>query len=206
MKTTIAILCTTSTFLLPALTASGEQASDLSLPFLLCARVRSAPQIDGKLDDACWHGAIELGPFAKATKGGLPVEQTKGYLLYDDENLYVGVECREALLNPVLQRTHEVKMAAKTRDSEVWADDCVEVFVQPRPDREVYYHLAVNPVGTLYDARCDGGRFDTKWNASARVAASADDDAWKVEVAIPLADLGAHVEPGDTWRFNLCRV
>lgn len=185
--------------------AVKQEPVDLSLPYVLCGRAEAKPAIDGRLDDACWQSAIELSPFARVSGTGFPVEQAKGYLLHDDERLYVGVVCSEALLNPVLQRTHEVKAEAKIRDGDVWADDCVEVFVQPDRAGGHYFHFAVNPIGTLYDARCDAGRFDKTWDSDASVATSAGTKSWTVELAIPLAAFGARVTAGDAWRLNLCR-
>ncbi|OGV74260.1 MAG: hypothetical protein A3K19_14080 [Lentisphaerae bacterium RIFOXYB12_FULL_65_16] len=185
--------------------ASTGDAFDLSVPYVACGRTTAAPVIDGRLDDACWAGAIEMAPFVLLQGAGFPREQTRTYVLHDGTNLYVGIECDEALLDERLQRTHEIKSSAKTRDGDVWADDSVELFIQPDRRGEAYYHLVINGLGTVYDARCEKGSFDKAWNANIRVAVSADQKSWKVELAVPGADFATSMKDGSTIGFNICR-
>ncbi|MFH1476140.1 MAG: carbohydrate-binding family 9-like protein [Verrucomicrobiota bacterium] len=186
---------------------SGSPAPiDITVPYALCAGATAVPVIDGRLDDACWKRSVELGPFVRMAGGELPREDSRAYLVYDDKYLYLGIECDESLLDERLQRTHEIKREMKDRDAAVYADDCVEIFLQPDPAQGAYYHLVINSLGTLYDARCGkDGATDKGWNSNAKIAVSSDQKAWRVELAMPWSDFDLAAREGRRFRFNICR-
>ncbi len=58
------------------------------------ARAASAPRIDGVLNDEVWPEASELSGFVvRGSSLAIPQCPTTARLAYDDENLYMGVEC-----------------------------------------------------------------------------------------------------------------
>ncbi|MBU0715203.1 MAG: hypothetical protein KJ964_07600 [Verrucomicrobia bacterium] len=179
-------------------------------PQIACVRTSTAPAIDGQLDDPCWKNAMEAGPFALMSGLGFPAGQSRAYLVQDDENLYIGVACDEPLLDERLQRTHEIKREIRQRDGNVWTDDSVELFFQPEATSSgKYYHLAVNSLGTVYDSICTAGNMeleDKSWDSQARVAVSASERAWFVEMAIPKKNLQIGIKPGAVTAFNICRT
>ncbi|MDD5597008.1 MAG: carbohydrate-binding family 9-like protein [Victivallaceae bacterium] len=122
-----------------------------------CRKVAVPPVIDGKLNDPCWEKSGKLTPFILANGIGCANEPTVGYLAYDDTKLYIAFECFESRLDPVLNLLHEFKATEKGRDANVFNDDCVEIFLDAGHDHSNYYHLAVNALGTLYDAKGMGG-------------------------------------------------
>jgi len=179
---------------------------DITVPYALCASTTEPPVIDGQLNDISWKKSIELGPFVKISSGELPRQRGRAYLLHDEKYLYIGVELDESLLDERFQRTHEIKREMKIRDSRVYEDDCLELFLQPEQTNEQYYHLVVNSLGTLYDARCNkDGLNDKNWNSNAKIAVSSDQRAWRIELAIPWSDFGMTAENGKRFRFNICR-
>ncbi|MBU1857343.1 MAG: carbohydrate-binding family 9-like protein, partial [Verrucomicrobia bacterium] len=179
---------------------------DITVPYALCASATEPPVIDGRLDDACWKQSVELGPFVRIAGGELPREGSRAYLLHDDKYLYLGIECDESLLDERLQRTHEIKREMKERDADVYADDCVEVFLQPDPAKGAYYHLVINSLGTLYDALCGkDGSTDKGWSSNAKIAVSSDQKAWRIELAMPWSDFDMAAKDGGRFRFNICR-
>lgn len=180
------------------------QAPDL-LPFLRAASVSAAPVIDGNADDGVWRQAIAAGPFVSLDGSRLADEKTTLLVAADTQALYALFTCAESLLNPVLQRTHEVKAEVTAADGPVADEDCVELFLQPGGEGAPYYHLAVNPRGTLYDARCAAGATEVGWSSQARVAVSMGTSAWVVEMAVPLRALGGAPAAEATWRCNAAR-
>ena len=56
-------------------------------------RTKAAPDIDGRLDDACWKEAQEITDFQHYRTPDLALLQTYGYVCYDDTYLYVGMKC-----------------------------------------------------------------------------------------------------------------
>ncbi|MGI6037764.1 MAG: family 10 glycosylhydrolase [Limnochordia bacterium] len=83
------------------------------------------------------------------------------------------------------------------RDGPVFYDDVVEVFFDPSGDTGLYYHLALNPLGTQYDAHSFmGPRWDGPWQAEAELT----DSGWRGVIRIPLDLVG---EGSESWSFNI---
>ena len=173
-------------------------SSDFVAPAVKVAR---PPQIDGLLDDACWAAATEVGGFRRVDSGQPANEQTRCAFAWDAAALYIGVTCLESALVPAVQKAHLLKANAQGRDTHVFADDCIEVFLSLDPSRG-YYQLAANTLGTQYDSRGVDSAWDGKWSCAAKLG----DGQWTMEVAVPFASIGvAAPSKGAVWRFNLCR-
>ena len=162
------------------------------------------PVVDGDVSDACWATSAVAVDFAIAGTSGrvLSAKQTEVRLVYDDRAIYVAVVCVEP---------HMSRLAANatTRDGSVFADDCVELFLDVDHDRATCFHLGINPLGTLADGRSDSRnrfRYDRSWNSSARVVAKCLNDRWLIELAIPFSALAVNTpRPGTHWGFNAAR-
>ncbi|MCK5802831.1 MAG: hypothetical protein KAI66_08365, partial [Lentisphaeria bacterium] len=185
--------------------ASTPEPAGPHHPFVRVGKTTAKPKLDGLCDESMWANALALGPFVNLAGTAFPEEQTSVRVLWGEDALYIAVECREALLDPVLQRTHEVKSDITEADGNVFRDDCVELFVQTDAAAKRYYHLALNPRGTLYDASCRDGVFDKAWQSGATVATHTGIKAWTAEMAIPFASLGAIPILDTQWRFNAGR-
>ena len=176
-----------------------QESADEQVAVLCAYRAATAPVIDAALNDACWAQASVATPFLLAGSPGLPREQTVACVCWDDRCLYIAVEAFEKYLDPRVQMTHLVRAEQKRSDGSVFADECVEFFLQPTTG--AYYHFAANSIGTLYDAQ----RVDRAWNSGWRAAARRGEESYVVEAAIPLAALGAEITAGSEWRANFCR-
>ena len=95
----------------------------------------------------------------------------------------------------------DVLSEVTARDGEVWSDDSIEILLDANHDKKTYHHFAVNPDGVFYDGR----QRDTAWNSSIKVATSVEEDAWTVEMAIPLEELGADLLTQKTWGMQMAR-
>ncbi|MGD9497908.1 MAG: hypothetical protein AB7Y46_16515 [Armatimonadota bacterium] len=179
------------------LLALAAAAPACAQPLLTAYRARTAPQIDGDLNDACWQSACVTSPFILATDAALPQEQTIARVCFDDARLYLAVEAMERALDPALNMLEMVRAQQTGRDANVFSDDCVEIFLQP--PGEAYYHLAVTSIGTLYDAR----DVDSTWDGDCVVAARRGRKSWTLELAVSFASLGA--SPTGQWHANFCR-
>ncbi|MCE5241116.1 hypothetical protein LLH23_21850 [bacterium] len=185
---------------------SGEEGAAL-LPFALASHTPTPPRVDGVMDDECWRRSPELSPFLLSGGAEAATEQTRARLAYDEGHLYLCLECCESVLDPVLQKRAAFKAEQTAHDSNVFSDDVVELFLQPSPDQPVYYHLAVNSRGAVYDAHCQAeGIFDKAWDSGAQAQARVGDKSWTLEIAIPRDRLGAaDFGSAGCWRVNLCR-
>lgn len=96
--------------------ASAEIPKDE--PLVVVPMVKSAPKIDGKIDDEEWKDASMVTNFMML-KGELVKSQTWVYLAYDRENIYIAFRS----FFP-----GRLKAEVKTRDGSVFGDDAIEVF------------------------------------------------------------------------------
>ncbi|MFW6157188.1 MAG: carbohydrate-binding family 9-like protein, partial [Armatimonadota bacterium] len=166
-------------------------------PLLTAYRAETPPAIDGDLSDPCWQAAAPTSRFVLWGRDALPEVQTTARVCFDDRRVYIAVEAMEPNLDPRLNMLDLVKAEVTERDGRVFRDDCVEVFVQP--GRDEYYQLAVNSLGTLYDARA----MDSSWDGEVEVAAKRGPTGYVFELAIDLDSIGG--APEGTWRMNFCR-
>ena len=176
------------------------------LPFVLTAAVRTAtpPEIDGRLNDACWEEAAVADDFVLFGGRGYATVKTEARVLWDANNLYIGMRCFDA--NPSLMKTEAVE-----RDGRVCGDDCVEIFLIP-PNNSVlarfpassrYFHLAVNSAGVCWDEI--GSEAPDSWNARWTARTSVHDNRWEVELSIPWAELKSKPRHQDIWDVNFNR-
>ncbi|MAE66320.1 MAG: hypothetical protein CMJ18_18780 [Phycisphaeraceae bacterium] len=168
------------------------------------ARVRSLslgmkpPAIDGRIDDAAWSERTRLEALVSAANDpeAEPDAATVAWVTYDDGHLYVAIRCDE----PSIAKLN-IRGDRNRADGDVWAGDCVEVFISdgagPTPNR----HLIVNPRNWRWDG--EGSRSD--WNGDWRSATRVRDDAWYAEFAFPWAQAGGRPAPGSTRRANVAR-
>jgi hypothetical protein len=119
-------------------------------------------------------------------------------ILIGDTHFYIGFECQEP-------NTADLKANARP-DGEVWADDCVELFISADPDIG-YKHIGLNPKGTIFDQSCSfKGENEVTWNTSASIKTNIEKNKrWTATLAIPLKELDAYVGTGLDWRLNLTR-
>jgi cellulose/xylan binding protein with CBM9 domain len=183
---------------------SCKQPKPGTLPFAVIGKTLIPPEIDGKLDDQCYKKAAILTPFQTPAGNKMAKQQTQVMVCYDNEYLYIAFRCFDARLDPLLNQLDRFSAKRKKRDSAVWTDDSVELFIRPDPASGKYYHLAVNLAGTLYDtARPAPG---AAWNSEAKTGVGRNDKAWIVEIAVPLKNIGiTKVTNGLVCQINFCR-
>jgi hypothetical protein len=176
---------------MPSYSSRGEP------PLYTIASIAAPPQINGRLDDPCWQTATRIGPFVVMGSAAPPAQETRAWAAYDNRALYVAFECLE-------DRMADITAQRTARDSEVWKDDCVEVFLAPMRDPGRYFHLVVNSINTKYDER--EALNAASWNGEWQSAATKALDRWTVEIAIPFSSLGvAAPSMLEAWGLNLAR-
>jgi photosystem II stability/assembly factor-like uncharacterized protein len=162
-------------------------------PFLLCPKVPNKPYLDGKLDDDCWN---QIKP-VEAKTGAMSGYGTKAHFVYDDDYLYVALEC-----------THPdgkalPKAEVRRRDDDLRGKDRVDLLFDLDRDYQTYYRLRIDQRGCVADD-CTG---DAGWNPQWFVAVEPTPAGWTAEVAIPRAELiGTGFKTGSTWGVNVTRV
>ncbi|MFO0191419.1 MAG: PQQ-dependent sugar dehydrogenase [Planctomycetia bacterium] len=179
-----------------------------------CRFTNDPVTIDGTLDDAAWRHAPVIDNFSMPWLGkdnAPALKATRAKILWDRENLYVAADLDDA----------DLYADVTEHDGQTWDNDVFEVFLKPVVDKPAYYEFQVNALNTQFDCfmprRGHTGRFrklhDFGIESAVKLRGTLDiwtdtDEGWSVEMRIPWSDFmptGGRPEPGDEWRFALCR-
>jgi hypothetical protein len=171
----------------------------LALPHVSAVHVVDPPVLDGRLDDAAWRDAPVTAAFTQKqpVEGAAPTEQTIVRVVYDDDALWVGVDCQQTGAPVVARLTR--------RDREVEAD-WVSVTIDSRRDSKSAFIFEVNAGGALLDGvRFDDNNGSLDWdeNWDARVAVRPG--GWSAEFRIPFRLLRFQTLPLQSWGFEVRR-
>ncbi|MCH7917601.1 MAG: hypothetical protein IIC50_06405 [Planctomycetes bacterium] len=201
--------------LVGAIAFPGFSVLAAEVPTYTIHRTDAPITIDGRLDEPDWRAAPSVGAFQFPwwTKG--EKEQTQARLLWDDKHLYVSYVCEDAYI----WGDHT------EHDSQVYRDDCVEVFTAPNPDQPFnYFNIEMNVRGAFLDRHHPDGPSSEllyNWNSKGikigiSINGTLNDDSdtdrsWILEAAIPFANfskVAKHTppQPADTWHLNLNRL
>ena len=188
-----------------------------SPPAVDIPRAQAQLVIDGDLFEKAWAKSVPLSPFYQADSITQPNEPTQGFLLWDDQYLYIGARMYDSQMKGV-------QITQTNPDSSVWLDDTLEILVDPNPATPTYHHLVINPIGTVFDQHIEANYPDSAlsprgdkaggeiayeriakpaWDSRAQVKTQITPTFWSVEVTLPRDAL----EPSSlkNWRFNLHR-
>jgi len=183
------------------LAAAAGSAYPAEKPKILRAhRTKTAPKIDGMLSEPAWDEAEKAVDFSNYNQPKVMAkDQTIGRVLFDDENLYVGIECLESRMD-LLRKDLE----AMGEEFDYRMGEVVEVFLDAealaRPDYSQFMIGANGALmGSFYDAMQIGPM-------PYRGAVSLARDRFFVEVVIPLSMLHLGPQTKTTWGFNLNRA
>ncbi|MCM8807609.1 MAG: hypothetical protein NC926_06675 [Candidatus Omnitrophica bacterium] len=149
--------------------------------------------IDGEINEKIWYELPKGSDFykfewSKKSYYYFPEKQTEFYAFYDKENIYFGVKCYEDDIK-------NLRYEQKTGSKNVWTDDCIEIFIQPK--KSSYFQFIINPKGEKQDNR---GLIE-KWEAKGKIF----DNFWSVELKIPFSILDTYPKDNEIWGFNVCR-
>jgi len=160
-------------------------------------RLQPPPKVDGDLSDACWKNATVIDTlYQRLDQVFRPTRATgrsEVFLGYTEESLYVALKA--------YKKRADIVAKHRGRDSDVWRDDCVEIFMDSNRDYQTHTQICVNSLGEYFDmSRQKGSAYDGMFRTSAKV----EDDFWSLEIEIPYRELEASVpRKGTIWGFNV---
>jgi len=174
-----------------------------NITFYQPLKISIPPQIDGVLDEKVWQEAKRRDGFVskdiRGTGKGLPSsEQTIFSILYDEENLYFGIECKEP-------RTKQLVAKHTKHDDRVWEDDCIEIFIDTNWDKTFYYQFVVNSLGVRFELNSQVSQLASAWDAPWQAKTKIGQTSWYVEIAIPFSSLGMRPKKETVWGLSVCR-
>lgn len=191
--------------LLMMLCSVGISWSVDSVRQVVAVRVATPPILDGKMGDPAWAFAHETGDFTVLRHPvKSPATPTYVKVLTDGKSLYIGFRCVEPKLS-------ETKSPVVPRDGSVWAQDNVEVVIDPSGDHKECYDL----VGGLSGSQCDAKlsilftgavNQDLNWNGDWELKTWRGENEWRAEMCIPYSAVGIDTAKNAAIGINFNRA
>ena len=172
-------------------------------------------EIDGLLNESSWLRQEWISDFGDIInrQNNAPFYETKAKIKWDENYIYFGIEVYDS----------NIWATIKTRDSVLFLENIVEIFLDPNGDTHNYYEIEINALGTLWDLMMtkpyrDGGRGISSWEAKGmKLAIAIDgtlnngndtDQKWGIELAIPISEIQSDIKltRGSHMRMTLTRV
>ena len=173
---------------------------------MVAVKTETSPRIDGSLDDPCWREAQPTSNFIlREPEEGIPAPaQTVVRVLYDEENLYIGLEMLD-------DRPGNIEARLVPRDGNFHPHDYVGIVLDTYHDHQSAYAFWINPYGIQADftTQNDGANgwwgineaWDGVWTSEARIT----DRGWTAEIAIPFKTLRFSQQDEQVWGINIMR-
>ena len=179
----------------------------LRLKEIYAARVQTPPVLDGLLDDEVWKNVVPESDFLQWRPYNLkpPAEKTEVRLVYDDNYIYVGVNCLTSEPEKIVGRLGR-------RDS--WQEsfgeksDWVVVAFDSNNDDRTGHHFFVNTVGSRLDVALSGGGkggFDSSWDAVWDFKSALHENGWSIEYRFPFSIFSFEANSNQDWGFFVAR-
>jgi hypothetical protein len=184
------------------LLASGSQAVDRRIA-LTAAKVDKGPDLDGSLTDDVWKQAVPFSGFKMVfpNPGAEPTEKTEIRILYDRDNLYLGVYCYDSRPSLISANTMAHDAASDYHESN---DDIVKVLLDPFLDKRSAYIFFINARGARSEGLAFGESFSLDWDGIWDAKARIQPDGWSCEIKIPFKTISFKSELR-SWGVNVER-
>ena len=175
---------------------SQHSSPDSIEALFISARVN----FDGNPDEPVWQSAMHISNFTQREShfGDAASEKTETAILYDNDNLYIGVWCYQA--NPE-------KIVAKfmQRDFDFESDDVFGVLISPFNDGRNGYLFIINPNAARADLQVSLENDNIDWNGVWDAKTIRNDSGWFAEIQIPFNTLQFRKDSVKTWAINFGR-
>ncbi len=158
-----------------------------------------APVIDGHLNDKAWKRASWDSDFTQYEPydGKAPSQKTAFKILYDNNNLYVGIRCYDtdpSKIEKILSRRDKTD------------GDWIGVGIDSYHDKLTGFVFSSNAVGVKWDGKfTNDDQIDATWDPVWYVKTSIDSLGWVAEMRIPLSQLRFAKTQNHVWGLQVIR-
>lgn len=185
------------------MTLQAEIVPYRQLAFYEVTPVHGLTDSSGRLPSKVWEKIpVTHDSFVYWKVEPIPGELQSGIqLAYDAQGIYLRIVNADAHLE-------KLRTQIQTRGSrDLWTDDCIELYFDPRATGVGFLVFTVNSIGTQLERKqLDAAVSVDDWRASNwQVWPSQQDGAWVIEAFFPFSDLEKVAEPGSLWMFNMTR-
>ncbi len=166
-------------------TSAGIVATETNCEY----KLTHAPVIDGVIKPEEWSKAASLT--LVPDKDGMSSESPHHARLgYTDDGIYLAVSSSR----------QTIQEAVDVDDTfSLFKYDTIELFLSPGLHTDRYFHFAVTPFNSKYDAVGHDNSYDMQWNCR---ASSDGQKKWSAEFFIPFAGLG-FADMEKTWKVQV---
>ena len=184
----------------PAVIARDEQGRAT----VRAVRVAEPIRLDGRLDEAVYRDVQPIAGFIQQVpdEGAPATEQTEAWLLFDDENIYIGVRCHDSappsewVANDMRRDTPQLRQ-----------NDTFAVIFDTFYDRRNGVAFYTNPLGARADfAITNEGNPNSDWNPVWDVRIGRFEGGWTAEMEIPFKSLRYRPGAAQVWGLQMRRV
>jgi hypothetical protein len=169
---------------------------------LKATRTTDRITVDGRLEETAWEQSpVASGFIQNEPRPDEPAsEKTEVRVLYDNENLYIGVYAYDSEPNRLI-------VTDLTKDFSKDTGDSVEIILDTFRDERNGYRFATNPAGAKWDAQMtnEGRETNDSWDGVWHVETRTLEDGWIAEMAIPFKTLKFREQDAQTWGINFQR-
>ncbi len=150
-------------------------------------------KLDGELSEPEWSQTAAV-PDLRLRNENLPIAKTDVRLLHSPGGIYIGAIMHEPEMESLVALYDQ-------RDLQIYNDDCLEIMLDCGGGTDNFYHIAVNALGSIYDAK----NSDRRWNGKGiKTSTSRHEDHWIIEMFIPYSDLQLpQPQVGEFWGLSL---
>lgn len=159
--------------------------------------------LDGKLSESIWKNAEEITNFWQSFPSDttLAKYQTKIYLAYDKQNIYLAAR----MLTP----GNKYVIPSFKRDYRAGGNDNISFVFDTFNDHTNGFLFGCNPYGVtrealIYNGGTDNSYFNMSWDNKWACVTTQEESAWVCEMTIPLSTL-RFKDASQNWNFKVYR-
>jgi len=175
-------------------------------PMLIASRAGEPMTIDGKVDERAYDRGGDRGLRTPDNKRLPPDQQSRVWVLHDDNYLYVAAELS---LDPTVP-IPDAPQADRRRDRLDPAAPTFTMLLDIDRDAATAYRVAVDACGNGLDALDDDTTFGIAetprfkpQDPVLRLAHTNENNIWTIEIALPLPELAfVPPQPGEVWAIQ----
>lgn len=164
------------------------------------SRIHEAPVIDGVMDESVWDEVGWADNFVQSQPydGKEPSQPTFFKILYDDNNLYIGVLAYDSI-------PEEIDRRMTRRDG--FEGDRITVCIDSYYDKRTGFAFTVTAAGVKGDEYVteDGDNWDENWDPIWYTKTSVHASGWTAEIQIPYSQIRFGKQSEYVWGLQVSR-
>ncbi len=179
--------------------AHTQPSMDIDIP-----KISEEIILDGSLDEEVWKSqTVYARDFRQyfPTDSVVAEDNTTIRMAFDDENLYIAIEC--------FSRGTDYTIPTLKRDYRAGGNDNITLMIDPFSDGANAFMFGTNPAGVQREGLISGGGtsiqgFTTSWDNKWKCETKIYDDKYVAEMSIPFSTLRFN-KGVKQWKFNSYR-